>query len=363
MTTELRTKLTHRDQRLDILRGLAILLVLFRHRDIIGPLTKIGWVGVDLFFVLSGYLVSGLLFKEYKNKNKIDGTKFLLRRGFKIWPSFYFLILITFLLRDIFPWDGWNAFLAEIFFLQNYLPHLWGPTWSLAVEEHFYIFLIIIISATLYRIKNLIGFDKVLLTILTIVLLTRIINVYFNPEITWNHHLNPSHLRIDSLCFGVLISYYYNFNYQSLKNYYEKYKNLLFAIFATFIIPFFFLSYKSVFVVTIGFTILYIAFGILLILTIFGYFDRKQLQNKLLKHFSAWLAIAGVASYNIYLWHIPVNTWIIKKLETEYISNEVVVFAIYFLISILTGLLITHTLESYFLRLREKFKLTRIHDK
>ena len=84
---------------LDILRFIACLLVIFRHmntpdqdRQMQHLLHRGGWIGVDLFFVLSGFLVSGLLFREVKLRGKIDVTRFLLRRGLKIYPAFYFFI-------------------------------------------------------------------------------------------------------------------------------------------------------------------------------------------------------------------------------------------------------------------------------
>ena len=58
-------KISNRLRELDFLRGIAIILVLLRHQHLFEFTTKMGWIGVDLFFVLSGFLVSGLLFKEY----------------------------------------------------------------------------------------------------------------------------------------------------------------------------------------------------------------------------------------------------------------------------------------------------------
>ena len=75
------TKLNKRIFVIDLLRGVAVLLVLFRHfhnldYTIKVPiLSKIGWIGVDLFFVLSGFLISGLLFNEIKRKGKIINSK------------------------------------------------------------------------------------------------------------------------------------------------------------------------------------------------------------------------------------------------------------------------------------------------
>ncbi len=60
------TNTTLRLKEIDFLRGIAVILVLFRHHWTTNILQHAGWIGVDLFFVLSGFLVSGLLFAEYK---------------------------------------------------------------------------------------------------------------------------------------------------------------------------------------------------------------------------------------------------------------------------------------------------------
>jgi peptidoglycan/LPS O-acetylase OafA/YrhL len=129
---------------IDILRIVAILLVLGRymgeagaHSYILAALRRCGWVDVDLFFVLSGFLISGLLFKGYKKSGRINVLTVLLRRGFKIYPPFYVFILITMLVET----PHRPNMLAEIFFVQNYLPGVRPHTRSLAVEEHFYLLL------------------------------------------------------------------------------------------------------------------------------------------------------------------------------------------------------------------------------
>src|SRR5438094_6288198 len=81
-----------RNQSLDVLRCVAILLVLGCHVGHYRPWSKFGWIGVDLFFVLSGFLVSGLLFQEFKDRGGINFRRFILRRGLKIWPAFYVYI-------------------------------------------------------------------------------------------------------------------------------------------------------------------------------------------------------------------------------------------------------------------------------
>ena len=77
-----------RTQQIDALRAIAVLLVLGRHSDFFFLWTRAGWVGVDLFFVLSGFLISGLLYSEYKRTRGIKIVNFYARRGLKIYPAF-----------------------------------------------------------------------------------------------------------------------------------------------------------------------------------------------------------------------------------------------------------------------------------
>src|SRR5437867_1416823 len=138
-----------RNQSLDVLRCVAILLVLGRHLDYYPLWSKIGWIGVDLFFVLSGFLVSGLLFHEFKEHGRINFRRFILRRGLKIWPAFYTYILITAVLVAFIQYHRagafpWRQFVTTSLFLRFYFPsdsRFFDHIWSLAVEEHFYLIL------------------------------------------------------------------------------------------------------------------------------------------------------------------------------------------------------------------------------
>jgi peptidoglycan/LPS O-acetylase OafA/YrhL len=140
---------------LDVLRGIAIVMVLVVHapwpnwllHGYCGRLIQIGSHGVDLFFVLSGYLISRLLFAELSRTGSIRVVRFWLRRGFKIWPSYYVAYLSAagiqalwavsysraFSFSDLCAWPNWV-------FVQNYIhPEArWFASWSLAIEEHFY---------------------------------------------------------------------------------------------------------------------------------------------------------------------------------------------------------------------------------
>src|SRR5204862_6174289 len=149
--------------QLDLLRCLAIVLVLGRHmvpcpsntNAWLGRLTTIwqrgGWIGVDLFFVLSGFLVSGLLFREYQRHGSVNVSRFLVRRGFKIYPGFWVLLAVTVAFRiAVGAPVPQRQLMGEGLFVQNYMGGLWNNTWSLAVEEHFYL-LLALITACLVR--------------------------------------------------------------------------------------------------------------------------------------------------------------------------------------------------------------------
>ena len=108
-------------------------------------LTFSGWVGVDLFFVLSGFLVSNLLFQEYTKTGNVKPLRFLARRGLKIYPLYYLMIFVFWQVSVYFD-PNYAAthqkhLLVECLFVQNYLPQfmMTNQTWSLAIEEHFYI--------------------------------------------------------------------------------------------------------------------------------------------------------------------------------------------------------------------------------
>jgi peptidoglycan/LPS O-acetylase OafA/YrhL len=122
-----------RNQSLDVLRGIAVLLVLGDHFPYYRAREKIGWTGVDLFFVLSGFLISGLLFREYQHSGSINFKVFVIRRAFKIWPLYVFLLVLTAVTIKQFPIQG---MLPAALFYSNYvspaaLPGVLAPTWSL----------------------------------------------------------------------------------------------------------------------------------------------------------------------------------------------------------------------------------------
>ena len=142
--------------QLDAIRGIAIVVVVIHnlHGLNFPPLslvTKYGWMGVDLFFVLSGFLITGILLDT--NPSEHYFRNFYARRGLRIWPLYYAVLLFMFVIVPLLrPQDAGELFQRStpwwsyLVFLQNFLvsaPSLaagpLGVSWSLAVEELFYL--------------------------------------------------------------------------------------------------------------------------------------------------------------------------------------------------------------------------------
>ncbi len=142
---------TPRIAGLDNLRALAIVLVLLVHYLIyhkppnwVAPLAATGWTGVDLFFVLSGFLIGHMLMKEVQASDKIDLTRFYINRALRILPLYYFVLGVYFIFPGLHEKSsgGLQPLWRYVTFTQNLPGQLnttFSHSWSLSVEEHFYI--------------------------------------------------------------------------------------------------------------------------------------------------------------------------------------------------------------------------------
>ena len=131
--------------QLDGLRAVAILLVVAFHAGI--PGFSGGFLGVDLFFVLSGFLITSLLLTEYDRAGQLDVYRFFARRSLRLYPALILLVFL-YLLVAPFAWPSYDYHLRDgvvsLLYLSDYgyafeIPHILRHTWSLAVEFHFYL--------------------------------------------------------------------------------------------------------------------------------------------------------------------------------------------------------------------------------
>ena len=335
-----------RTSSLDVFRGIAILSVVIFHFGYL----PYGYLGVNLFFVISGILIGGILINEFDKGVKINFFKFLLSRGFKIWPSYYvFLILGNILVYFIYGqshpeqiieiWD----FKRYIFFYQNYTgePYhkIFDVVWSLCVEEHFYILLPILLIIIQFLLKPNNQMKYLLIFILVVIIMGTIfkfLSFYFtNGKDT----IAGTQNNIDALGWGVLFSYL-------LKRYGLIFKSNI--SFLYFIVGFLFTTalivihiyWDSVIYAKILFTSL-IPIGIFFMILGLYYID-----------FSKFLVLRFIAyySYNWYLWHCFFLFWFY-----DHIGKNIFGLLGYLIISFCMAMFFTIFIEEKALSLRKVF--------
>ncbi|MDB5273311.1 MAG: hypothetical protein JWO58_1678 [Chitinophagaceae bacterium] len=330
----------------DIFRGIAIVAVVLFHYNELLPL---GSSGVDLFFVISGLLVGGLLTKEFTQNKNISFFRFFLQRGFKIWPSYYafFLfgsILVYLLYHDnhpdqVIPFYDLKRYLL---FYQNYTgaPYHWSfdHVWSLCVEEHFYILLPLLFLTVQWffkgnhQVKAL--FIFVILTILAGIAFKFCSYYLTNGKDTYA----GTHNRIDALAWGVLLNLLLTYAGEKIKN--KKFSAIAFV------------SGSLIFIAAVYFAIrfdrtLYFHIYFHSILP-FAFF--LMLMGAYHVDFSRWKVLRFIAyySYNWYLWH-PV----FAIFFTEHFGNTFTGVLLYLVVSFLMAMLATVCIEEYFLGKRK----------
>jgi peptidoglycan/LPS O-acetylase OafA/YrhL len=209
---------------LDVLRGLAILAVLFYHglywsnatssnhlATLFIKATVVGWLGVNLFFVLSGFLITGTLI-DTKGRPSFY-RKFYLRRALRILPAYLALVLFLLLI-------GWLSFasatVALLFLTNNYRLNTffhvgYGPLWSLSVEEQFYLIWPSIVGRVSVRVLTFISIALCLV----------------EPFLRWldaSGHLRlgdvnqATYLIADNLALGALAAIFARSSYGTLRN-------------------------------------------------------------------------------------------------------------------------------------------------
>ena len=336
---------------LDGLRGAAILLVVVWHYFYFYPdsnhhptalLPKLyvyferciaaGWSGVDLFFVLSGFLIGGILL-EVRTSPSYFGT-FYLRRFFRIvpvyygWIALYILLLLGFAFARHADSLGepkvWYEVGAQFVFFQNLgFIHFSGVgrawftvTWSLAVEEQFYLAAPMIVRWLTSRVL----FWLLILVVLFAPLLRVLAHYYFPPTTS----LDPAYIlmpcRADSLAIGMLVAFLWR-KPQSHK-WLEDHRRILYHLFGVFlagvvVLETYWPSYRSIAMQSVGFSWLAIFFALLLLLTLVNPAGAiASLASR------SWLRELGNVSYCLYIIHQAVNLFCHVILQPARVSQS-----------------------------------------
>ena len=336
---------------LDGVRAVSFLIVFVAHAglDWIVP----GRFGVNIFFALSGYLITSLLIREQENNGYISLKLFYLRRILRILPPMYAVLFVAacfFWSTDQLHGVTIGGVCSQIFYYQNYyhgggvLPGL-GLLWSLAVEEHFYIFFPPLMIILISRVRDYARISAVLLTICGVVLCWRCCVVAFMPEgLRWARDATDT--RCDSILFGCVLACLQQTTLRS-------------SIFLTkrrlerFILPISVATMLLTFVVrnpVFRETLRYSLQGIALIPWLYYVVEYPETRLGRLLNTPA-LRFLGLLSYSLYLVHYVV----IVELQ-KVIGNALICAVLGFGISIFLAMIIRASIERPLEKLRARLR-------
>lgn len=365
---------------LDLLRFLAIVLVVLGHsrwmiqtfpKPIKVMLHGSGILGVELFFVLSGFLIGGILLKTYEKNGHFlkfsDIQEFWIRRWFRTLPNYILILFVyMYLYWDSKPADVWKYFL----FIQNaftYPPHFFEESWSLAIEEISYLLSPLVLA--LFTI--IVGFFRpanswwfLWMSLILIALIT-LLRYYFSvtqlplymdmPRYSWQYNLREVALiRLDSIYYGfvaVFISKHFSKAWVQTKHITAIVGLAGVLALMAFTGPILEQN-TSDFKNTIFFSLLSISIGLLL-----PYLS--EMKNAPIKVLAAPITFVSIVSYSMYLINGGIVSWQMKLFFEEGKDMSALqmtgVYALYWIICLGLSALIFVVYEKPFTTLRDKF--------
>ncbi len=311
---------------LDLLRAIAICLVLFAHGSFYLPQSPKrllfywngSFFGVELFFVLSGFLIGTILLKIFSNQqNKIDFRSiinFWICRWFRTLPN-YFLFLVLNL--TVFQWlFGYTPFdIKYLFFLQNLAwpcPYFMSESWSLAVEEWFYLLFPIV----MFAFACLRGSRKKVILLSLLFYLVTATAMRFTGALatgaTWDLGIRKVvAYRLDSVGYGVLAAYL-NYYYSGLLKKYSRLMmwtgSILLLVSVTIFSSSLLTIKETLFNKTLLFTLTSLSMALIL-----PWFKELRVKNRFIIY---GVTHMSVVSYSIYLIHFS----FVLRLLFDYLS-------------------------------------------
>ena len=297
------------DQRnipsLDGLRAVAILLVIVCHVQASFPssirggfIDQCGSLGVNIFFAISGFLITHLLLKEVDRDHKLDFKRFYIRRAFRIFPPFYVYLAFVACLRFFQPWlFTWHSLAIAAAYLWNYDVHangwLLGHTWSLSLEEQFYLVWPLILGFLPKR--SALRFSVAVIVVSPAL---RVAAYFLFPSLRARIDMMlPTHLDTMMVgCFLALAS-----NLGLYRKAFEVCQRPVWvwtsAVMLVVVSPLLEERYRGVFYLPLGITIASIGCGILLLYAV------RNASSTLGRFLNLpWLRHIGMISYSLYLW-------------------------------------------------------------
>lgn len=350
---------------LDLIRAIAILLVVASHCTYLLPefnvqlttaIRLLGATGVDLFFVLSGYLIGGLLLKKLElNKTSIkDLLCFWKRRWFRTLPNYFAVLILNVALVSILDGQLHNDTWLYIPFLQNFRsahPDFFTEAWSLSIEEYAYIILPVLLYLVLwlFKSKNPVKLFFYISILIIGVLYMLKLHFYLNADITsykdWSGSFRKVVIyRLDAIYIGFVMVY--------LSNRYALFKVkkrifliiglLLFTVLHCIILLYNLLPETHSFFYTCVYLIL-ISVSIALVFPYALHLKGRKIFKQIIQYIST-------RSYAIYL----VNYSLVLLTVKRFIEPSFISMFVYLLVTLLLSELLYRLIEVPFLKYRDK---------
>lgn len=337
--------MANRIKSMDALRAVAILLVVLAHSVLgfgapssLAPL-QLGGIGVDLFFVLSGWLLGGQLFKEMET-GRIEIKRFWVRRWMRTLPAYYAVLVAT-IVQQLIANENFKIPYEYFFFLQNYFypMEIFYISWSLSVEEQFYLMIAPALALTLKLNSKQRLF--ILLSALMIPAILRSLDFYVSDVQT--------HVRLDGCLVGVILACI-KYQHKKIWSFLVKY-SMFIAAFCTILFFLYFYQrwHPQSWIGEPGYFARSVMFGGWVI-----YANSNDVVKRTLSFpFAYYIA---TRSYAIYLLH-PEAIAVVSRV------SSIEIFLVYFVavmaLTLLLSEILYRTIELPFMSLREKIPLAR----
>ncbi len=307
---------------LDTIRFLSILLVVLHHQffqsnSFLKWFNDHGWVGVDIFFCMSGFLITSILIKEKTRTGTIDLPSFWFRRMLRLWPSWLLTLGLSFalvwaissnnpLVRENLQTLWWHYFLHfgnYSYIIYGKIHTLFSHFWSLAVEEHFYLFWPLLMYFLRAR-------RAVLIAVFMLILGSWLFRLWHLSRGETGHVLSFStHTRIDELLMGCALAFYAE-RLRDLRPLEEAVMSLGMVVLFWVGLVICKDNPTSIFLSSITYTVIGIGTVLLLVIALKGspfglrWFFRNPILSRL-----------GILSYGVYLIHLHTNTIVFSAVE------------------------------------------------
>lgn len=341
--------------QLDAVRGLAILVVMLHNTSLKFPalhlerLFRDGWMGVDLFFVLSGFLITGILVDTKESEGFF--RNFYVRRCLRIWPLYYSLLIFMFVVaarlssseahqiaQTASPWWAYPLFLQN--FLIAVSTDAAGPlavTWSLAIEEQFYlVWPWIVRFCSSSQLFGIAATEMCLSPILRFYLSLHHVNLYTNVF-----------SRLDGLMAGAILAVLVRSSNFSPGRF-LKYAWISFLLAA----PLAFVT-EAISAGWMVYSLTALASASFIYLSLFS--SQKWLQSVMTNRFAVY---TGALSYGLYLLH-KIAIGIAETLHLD--RHPVLLLPVILVLSYALAALSWNLLEKPFLKLKRFFEAERVH--